>query len=199
MASNFRDLLRRIKPGKRREQLRPRAATQVEFLGSSGDERRRLLYDTTVYVDILQDRFPRNGDSLLRAADAWHSTVTEAELAALCGLLDGAHPGTRVVLERVAAMIDLRPPHRTIAPDRETWQFAGVLAGTLARLQQYGGAERRRALNDALIFSSARKYGLTILTRNVRDFDLLQQLDPSTRVLFYSLQEPEPRTREASE
>jgi len=194
MTSDFRDILRRAKPERYSGTLTPRAMTQLEFLGRSGNERSKLLYDTTVYIDILQDRFPRDGELSLRAADAWHSTVTEAELAALCGLLDHAHPDTRALLERVVAAIDRRAPHRTIAPDRETWRLAGVLAGTLARLQQYGRAEHRRALNDALILASARKYGLTVLTRNVLDFDLLQQLDPSTRVLFYSLQEPEPRT-----
>lgn len=186
MVSDFRDALRRVKPEKLRQQLRPRATTQLEFLDNVG-ERRSLLCDTTVYIDILQGRFPGNAELSLRAADAWHSTVTEAELASLCGLLDHKHPNTRAVVERVVGIIDRRPPHRTIAPDRETWQIAGVLAGTLARLQQYGKAEHRRVLNDALLLSSARKYGLTVLTRNVEDFDLLQQLDPSARVLFYTL------------
>ncbi len=41
-------------------------------------------------------------------------------------------------------------------------------------------------MNDALLFATARKHGLTVLTRNTADFDLLQQLDPVGRVLFYS-------------
>ena len=82
-------------------------------------------------------------------------------------------------------MIQLRPAHRTIAPDREIWLVAGVLSGLLARLQRYGGAERRLLLNDALIFSTARKYGMAVLTRNFHDFDLLQQLDPAGQLLFY--------------
>jgi predicted nucleic acid-binding protein len=40
-------------------------------------------------------------------------------------------------------------------------------------------------LNDALIFATGRKFGHTVLTRNVADFDFLHQLDPSGRVLFY--------------
>jgi predicted nucleic acid-binding protein len=52
-------------------------------------------------------------------------------------------------------------------------------------MQSYGAADRRRALNDALLFATARKHGLTVLTRNVADFDLLQQLEPSCGVLFY--------------
>jgi predicted nucleic acid-binding protein len=124
---------------------------------------------------------------MLRACDAWHSTVTEAELAALCGLLDPVHPKTRLIIAKLAAVIVRRPEYRTIAPDREIWAEAGVLAGILARLQQYTGGEQRRVLNDALVFSSARKHGLTVLTRNIADFDFLQQLDPRGRVLFYAV------------
>jgi hypothetical protein len=41
--------------------------------------------------NILQGRFPQHGEEMLRVAEAWHSTVTEAELAATCGLRDPAH------------------------------------------------------------------------------------------------------------
>jgi predicted nucleic acid-binding protein len=84
------------------------------------------------------------------------------------------------------ATVDRRPAHRTIEPDREVWLVAGILSGLLSRLQNYGAADRRRVLNDALIFETARKHGLTVLTRNINDFDLLQQLEPTGRVLFYN-------------
>jgi len=135
--------------------------------------------------NILQGRFPQQGEAMLRAAEAWHSTVTEAELAATCGLLDPAHSQTPQIMEQVAAVIDRRPSYRTITPDREIRREAGLLSGTLARIQGYGREQRRRVLNDALLFATARKYGCTVLSGNVRDFDLLQQLDPSGRVMFY--------------
>jgi predicted nucleic acid-binding protein len=72
-----------------------------------------------------------------------------------------------------------------IIPDTDIWREAGVLSGALARLQGYRKDQRRRILNDALLFASARKYGCAVLTRNLIDFDFLQQLDPSGRVLFY--------------
>jgi predicted nucleic acid-binding protein len=143
------------------------------------------LYDSTVYVDILQDRFPREADAAIRAADAWHSTVTEAELAVLCGLLDPGHPETANTVRQIVATIERRPAQRTIAPDRETWLEAGVLSGIVARLQNYARADRRRVLNDALLFATARKHSLTVFTRDITDFDLLQQLEPSGRILFY--------------
>jgi len=36
---------------------------------------------------------------MLRATEAWHCPVTEAELAATCGLLDPAHPQTPEIIE----------------------------------------------------------------------------------------------------
>jgi predicted nucleic acid-binding protein len=72
-----------------------------------------------------------------------------------------------------------------IVLDPEIRRTAGILSRILARLQGYGKDQRRRVLNDALMFASARKHGCAVLTRNVADFDLLQQLDPSGSVLFY--------------
>jgi hypothetical protein len=67
---------------------------------------------------------------------------------------------------------------RTITADAAIWRAAGILSGMLARTQGYGREQRRRVLNDALLFETARKHGCTVLTRNVADFDLLPQLDP---------------------
>ncbi len=178
-------ILRRIKPEKLREPLSRRDGSALSFVTRASDLPRRLSFDTTVYVDILQNRFPIEAEVVLRAADAWHSPVTEAELLALCGLLKPDHPATRETAEELIEAIERRPVHRAIAPDREVWLEAGLLAGVLARLQGYGRAERRRTLNDALVFATARKHGMTVLTRNVVDFDLLQQLEPAGRVIFY--------------
>jgi predicted nucleic acid-binding protein len=159
LSSEFQNTLRRLKPGKHRAQLRPRAESELEFIETISRRPAKLLYDTTVYIDILQGRFPQQGEAMLRATEAWHSPVTEAELAATCGLLDPAHSQTPEIIEQVAEVIDRRP--------------------------SYGTEHRRRVLNDALLFATARKHGCAVLSRNVRDFDFLQQLDPAGKVLFY--------------
>ncbi len=184
-SAGVRGILRRLKPEKRRGPLTRRSVSTLPFVERASDLPRALLYDTTVYMDILQGRFSKAGELAIRAADAWHSTVTEAELIAACGLLDPAHPNTAATTRQIIAAIERRPAHRTIAPDRQAWLVAGVLSGILARLQSYQPADRRRVLNDALIFATARKYGMAVLTRNLDDFDFLQQLDPSGRVVFY--------------
>lgn len=185
LSSEFQTTLRRLKPEKRRAQLKARPEADLAFIETASIRPPKLLYDTTVYIDILQNRFPQNGEPMLRAAEAWHSPVTEAELAAAIGLLDPAHPQTQEITEQISNVIERRPTYRTIAPDPEIWREAGILSGVLARLHGYGREHRRRALNDALLFATARKCGCTVLTRNVVDFDLLEQLDPSGSVLFY--------------
>lgn len=185
MSSDLANTLRQIKPEKRVAALKPRSASGLAFLGRNSSHPSKLLYDTTVYIDILQGRFPRDGEVFLRAADAWHSTVTDSELVALIGLLQPEHPRTANTVKQIAAALERRPAHRTLAPDREVWLEAGVLSGLLARLQNYGATDRLRVLNDALLFATARKHALTVLTRNTADFDLLQQLEPTCGVLFY--------------
>ncbi len=117
---------------------------------------------------------------MLRAAEAWHSPVTEAELPAACGLLDPAHAGTRGITEQITAVIEQGP----LEADSEIWREAGILSGILARLLGHKSDQRRQLLNDGLLLATARKQGCYILTRNLLDFDLLQQLDPSGKVLF---------------
>jgi len=185
LGSDFQGVLRRLKPEKHQTQLKPRHQSELEFIGTTHNRPAKLLYDTTVYIDILQGRFPQVGEQMLRASEAWHSPVTEAELAVSCGLLDPSHSRTRENIEQIVAVIELRPRHRTIMPDVGIWREAGILCGIISRLQGYGRDGQRRLLNDALLFASARKYGCALLTRNVVDFDFLQQLEPSGKVLFY--------------
>jgi predicted nucleic acid-binding protein len=139
-----------------------------------------FLLDTTVYIDALQNRLPWQLSEVLKTADSWHSTVTECEMAVLLGILDPTHPATAQTVDEVTLSLERREYRRTLAPDRETWFEAGVLAGTLAC-----NADQRRALNDALIFVSATRAGLTVLTRNIGDYDLMMQITSQTNVIFY--------------
>jgi predicted nucleic acid-binding protein len=177
--------LRRYRPEKHARLLQRRADSELDFLETAKFRPAKLLYDTTVYIDILQKRFPETGKLALRAVEAWHSPVTEAELASSVGLLDPSHPKTRQLIDEIAGVLDRRPIQRTIAPDTVIWREAGILSGILARLQGFDKGQRRRLMNDALLFVTARRYGCTLLTRNLSDFDLMQQLEPAGRVMFY--------------
>lgn len=178
--------LRRLKPSSRRDGLSYRDRAALPFVAGA-KQVPSLLLDTTVYIDELQGKLPPDVEFVLRSTSLWHSTVTESELAALAGLLDPAHPDSDKAIEQVLLSIEQRPTHRILNPDREVWREAGILAGLLARLQHYGKSEQRKALNDALIFLSAAKAGVTVLTRNILEFDLLMQLFPQGKAIFYSL------------
>jgi predicted nucleic acid-binding protein len=162
-----------------------RDRSQLPFLRDFKPPYPKLLLDTTVYIDALQGRLPGQVDVALRTASLWHSTVTEAELSSAVGLLDPAHPETERAVRQIADSIERRAAHRILNPNRDTWREAGILSGLLARLQHYGAGERRKALNDALIYLSAARNGCAVLTRNFLDFDLIMQLDPGVQALFY--------------
>ena len=146
---------------------------------------KHLLLDSTVYIDALQGRLPGEVETLLRAATLWHSPVTAAELAIAAGLLDPQDARSAAAIETIAGSLARRPLHRTLAPEPQIWVEAALAAGMLARLQGYARADRARALNDALLLFTAERHGCTLLTRDLADFDLLQQISPRARVLFY--------------
>ena len=190
MSSELWRSLQRYKPEKHARPLQRRPDSELDFLETIGLEAIRvkpakLLYDTTVYIDVLQGRFPVTGQLMLRAVEAWHSPVTEAELISAAALLDPRDSRTRTVVNKIASVIDQRPMQRTIVPDVAVWREASILSGILARLQGFDKVQRRRLMNDALLFVTARRHGCTLLTRNVSDFDLMQQLEPAGKVLFY--------------
>ena len=190
MSSELWRSIRRYRLGKRNQPLQRRPDSELDFLETIGLETigvkpAKLLYDTTVYVDILRDQFPVTGQLMLRAVEAWHSPVTEAELISAVGLLEPQNPRTRSIINRIASVIDQRPAQRTIVPDVVVWREASILCGILARLQSFDKVQRRRLMNDALLFVTARRHGCTLLTRNLSDFDLMLQLEPAGRVLFY--------------
>jgi predicted nucleic acid-binding protein len=177
--------IRRFKPERHTRPLQRRADSELDFLETIRVRPAKLLYDTTVYIDVLRDQFPMTGQLMLRAVEAWHSPITEAELISAVGLLEPHNSRTQPVIDKIAAVIDQRRAQRTIVPDATTWREAGILSGILGRLQGFDKGQRRRLMNDALLFVTARRHGCTLLTRNVSDFDLMQQLEPAGRVLFY--------------
>lgn len=185
-SSTVRRVLRRLRAPERLASLQYCQRSELPFLAEASSVP-KLLLDTTVYIDELQGKLPRDVEFAIRATSLWHSTVTECELSALAGLLRPDRLDAARAIDQVLASIEHRPSHRIVNPDREVWRNAGILAGLLARVQQYGKAEQRKTLNDALIYLSAAKAGLTVLTRNISDFDLLMQLSPQGKVLFYDL------------
>jgi hypothetical protein len=76
-------------------------------------------------------------------------------------------------------------PSRIITPSYQVWLEAAVMAGILARTQAIPRQDRRRFLNDTLLFLQAAEADAVMVSRNSRDIDLLLQLKPLAGVLLY--------------
>ena len=179
--------LRAVKSQKRNGLLVRRADAELQWASEVSPTGGDLLFDTTVYLDVLKDCTPDAVDVLLSKRTCLHSSVCLAELTHVFGRLDPAHPSTKAALAEVAGTIGDIPDHRLFAPDVETWGRAGMIAGELARRSGLpaGAGQERKFLNDALIFVQAGRLGASVLTRNIRDFDFLTQIVAGGRVLFY--------------
>jgi predicted nucleic acid-binding protein len=183
---------RALKPQQAGGPLRARAETELRWAADEPKAGRPLLLDTTVYIDTLQGRTPTAVDDLLRYRNIFHSAVCLAELTHAFGRLDPANPATKRALAAIGGTIDSDiPRHRLFEPDTDSWGKAGMRAGKALRLARIapGQGQGRKLLNDSLIYLQARKVGAAILTRNIQNFDLLEQLAPSGVVIFYR-QEP---------
>ena len=144
-----------------------------------------LLLDTCVYIDQMQDRSPQVLDNLIAQRQVNHSSVAIQELMHTVGVLDPSDVRTGAVIAEIGRQIKAMPPHRIFAPDIEVLGRAALLSGILCRLQGYKKDGKLRALQDCVLFLQAQKLGLVVLTANVSDYDMLLQLIPTGRALFY--------------
>ena len=179
MSIDLDALLRRCKSEKWRRQLRPRPIDALVAAGSVADSRRlRLLPDTNVYIHDLAGTLPAPAAALVDQALLWHCSVCLGEITAGLRHYDPAASNWRRIKRNYAAIFAAIPDSRIVTPDDEDWLLAGAVAGTLARTQNYRPQQRKDCLNDALIYLSAAKLGLPVLTANRDEFDLIQQIAP---------------------
>jgi predicted nucleic acid-binding protein len=144
-----------------------------------------LLIDTCVYIDVLQGRAPEAVKALVATRIVNHSTVCLGELTHLFGRLDPAHGGTKAALGELRRVIEEIPDHRLTAPSTTAMGEAGMLAGLVARLIGASRGEAPAGFNDACIYLQALERGWTVVARNIRDYDLFDQLLSAERALFY--------------
>lgn len=183
MSFDLARALRRLRPQRQAPGISRRPDDDLPILVAPAGPGPELLLDSCVYIDVLQGHSPPAVDSLLGLRIINHSTVALSELTHLFGRLDPAHPMTRSVLDQLSGVIDDMPAHRLSRPSARAAGEAGMLAGLTTRLSSR--APGTELLNDALLLLQAAETGCTLLTRNLADFDPLQQLWPQGSVLFY--------------
>jgi hypothetical protein len=179
------DAARRWERFDRQRTLSRRSGDKLPFVDASQLGGQGLLLDTCVYIDQMQDRSPGVLDDLVGRRQVNHSTVAIQELMHTVGVLNPSDTRTASVITEIGKQIRAMPPHRIFTPDTEILGRAALLSGILCRLQGYRNDDKLRALQDCALFLHAQKLGLVVLTANVSDYDILLQLIPAGRVLFY--------------
>jgi hypothetical protein len=172
----------RLVPGRT---LARRADNELPFASDEDLAGQPLLLDTGVYIDQMKGKAPAIVEHLVETRHVNHSTVAVQELMHTFGVLDPSDPRTPAALAAIRTQIEAMPEHRLFAPDAEVLGRAALLAGILSRLQGYRRDARLMALQDCTLFLQAHKLGFTVLTANLAEFDLLLQLVPAGRALFY--------------
>jgi predicted nucleic acid-binding protein len=131
---------------------------------------RWVVFDTNVYVAALREGVtgPAFARILEKAPRTFLASVVAAELRA--GATD--QTGRRAVLELVDQFTRLG---RIVIPDARSWNLAGDVLGEIRRREPGLRAKIASLWNDALIALSARQITASIVTDNVRDFELLRR------------------------
>jgi hypothetical protein len=168
-----------------RRTLARRSDTALPFVSDTLTAGQGRLLDTCVYIDQPQDRSPPMLDELIERRQVNHSTVAVQELMHTVGVLNPSDGRTAGVNDAIGKQIKAMPGHRIFAPDLEVLDRAALFSGILCRVQGYERDNKLRALQDCVLFLQARKLGLVVLTANIADYDILLQLIPDGRALFY--------------
>ncbi|MBI4590449.1 MAG: PIN domain-containing protein [Candidatus Rokubacteria bacterium] len=130
----------------------------------------RVIFDSDLYIDWIEAG--RHDELLLaRPFVRFMSTVVLLELQA--GAL--APAAAQAVSDLYGTF---RRAGRLLAPSAHTFWEAGSVLRTLQQRQGFDLRRRFRLVNDSLIALSSRQIGATVLTRNARDFRLIQQIVP---------------------
>jgi hypothetical protein len=168
-----------------RKTLARRDDQELPFVDADQIGGQGILLDTCVYIDQMQDRSPQVLDDLIAQRQVNHSAVAIQELMHTVGVLNPSDVRTAAVTAAIGKQIRAMPPHRIFTPDIEVLGRAALLSGILCRLQGYERDGKLRALQDCVLFLQAQKLGLVVLTANLSDYDMLLQLIPTGRALFY--------------
>jgi hypothetical protein len=165
--------------------LRYRPRRELPYDASAVPPDWPLLLDATVYVDQLKGQLPADIVALISSRVILHGAPALAELAVTVGVLDPRDQRTRTTLEPIVDTLEHIPPQRIIAPSDDVWLEGAVLAGILARTQGIPKEQRRKYLNDTLMFLMAADAEAILVSRNARDVDLLLQMKPDVGALLY--------------
>ena len=138
-----------------------------------------------VYIKAAAGTRPALAQDLVERALLFHCSVCLGELATGIANANPSLPSWSALRDHYLELFDSIPSARLLNPDAQVWTDAGVVAGVLARTQGFQRHQRKECLNDALIYLTAAKAGLPVLTADNHQFDLIQQLAPEGQFIHF--------------
>ncbi len=146
----------------------------------------RYVLDTQLYIEASRER--EKAEDLKSFTSAFlpflylHAVVSQELLAG------ATSPQWQEEIQRnVIAPFEKRG--RLLVPSYAAWRRSGeMIAELVIRKRRSPGGLSRSFLDDAVLAASCRESGMTLITRNRSDFELLAEVEPVRFV------EPWPRT-----
>lgn len=136
----------------------------------------KYVVDTSLYVHATRDE--RRNAELQAFYQAFAPFVYLHSVVAGELLAGAVSPGLeRRTQEHLIAPFEATG--RVVTPGHGAWRRAGRIVARLVREKRLSpNGIGRSFLNDCLIAASARDHGLTVVTENRRDFDLIRSVSP---------------------
>ena len=128
---------RRIKPHKRRTQLSARLPAELVSASDLGEGIPSLLFDTNVYIKDAAGTLPGDAESVVDRCNSFHCSVCVGELMTGIGNADPALSAWVSQRNHILGLVASIPDHKLLTPDEDVWAEAGLIAGTLARVQNF--------------------------------------------------------------
>ena len=136
----------------------------------------RWVLDTQLFIEAARHR--EAAEQLSAFSSAFlprlhlHAVVVQEMLAGAT-----SREWRREILRGIVAPYERRG--RTVTPSYRSWRRSGeILAELLEQRRITPGGIRRSFLNDVLLAVSCREEGLTVITRNAKDFQLIGSVEP---------------------
>ncbi len=186
MTLNLARSIRTLKPEKHTAQLVELQNGEMLPAGElQASPKTKVLVDTSVLITHGRGELPADVRQVFERANIFYCTVCVSEICvgiAHQNVLDPQWPERVKYWERIFSAL---PGTKVLSPDDQTWIDAGIIAGTLSRTQGFQAPQMKEVLNDALIYLTALKQGIPVLTENRTDFNLIQQLVKKGRFYWY--------------
>jgi predicted nucleic acid-binding protein len=136
----------------------------------------RYALDTSLY--IAADRHIKRAEDLERFTTAYLPSI-HLHAVVVQELLAGAIDKSREQLVEESLISPFERRGRIVTPSFSAWKEAGQILSRLIQKRVLSpGGFKRSFLNDCLLAASCREDGITLITTNRVDFELIRKVHP---------------------